>query len=99
MFPDLKLAFAEIWLQSSREKHASRGLEGWIKVFNSSLRLILHMGSVKNSAVPWRGARFVSHFKLVPFKEVYECWDGGVVISFVFLFFGLHFKPKIWPQL
>lgn len=91
MFSDLKLAFAEIWLQSSQEKHASRGLEGWIKVFNSSLRLILHMGSVKNGAVPWRDARFVSHFKLVPFKEVYECWEGGVVVCFVFLFFWTSF--------
>jgi len=64
MFPDLKLAVAEIWLQSSPEEGASGGLEGWINIFNSSLRLALHMGSVKSHAVPWQDARFVFHFKL-----------------------------------
>lgn len=73
MFPDLKLAVGETWLRISQEEGASRGLEGWIKVFNSSLRLTLHMGSVKSCAVLWQSARFAFHFKLELFKEAYEC--------------------------
>lgn len=91
MFPDLKLAVAETWLQSSQEEGASEGPEGQGKVFNSSLRLTLHMGSVKSCAVPWQVARFVFHFKLKLFKEAYECWEEGFS-------FWLCFKPEIWPQ-
>lgn len=91
MFPDLRLAVAEIWLQSSQEEGASRGPEGWIKVFNSSLRLTLHMGSVKSCAVPWQGARFVFLFKMKLFKEVHECW-GRV------FFFGFVLKPGFGPN-
>lgn len=91
MFPDLKLAVAEIWLRSSQEEGVSRGLEGWIKVFNSPLRLTLHMGSLKSCAVPWQGARLVFHFKLKLFKEAYECWGR-------FYFFGFVLNPGFGPN-